>query len=320
MSNEIVKGMDSRLAIVIPAYKSRFLKATLDSIAKQSCKDFVVYIGDDNSPQNLEAIVGRYRNEFPLVYHRFEENMGRNDLPGHWERCIALSRNEPLIWLFSDDDLMPADGVERILQAAAVHGDTRVFFRFPLSLVDAEGHLFRSNPPFDADCISGYHFLLDKLGGKISSAACEYVFSRDVYTEAGGFVKFPLAWCSDDASWARFADLAGGIVSLYGQPVCWRNAENENISNSIVYNKEKAKATALFVDWIARYYPDRRDDAVLHCALKSYIKTILVCSLRSVFDVADLWGMCRAVWQISPAVASGLFAKYLFRALRRKGK
>lgn len=127
MSNETVKGMDSRLAIVIPAYKSRFLQATLDSIAKQSCKDFVVYIGDDNSPQNLEEIVGRYRNEFPLVYHRFEENMGRNDLPGHWERCIGLSRNEPLIWLFSDDDLMPADGVERILQAAAVHGDTRVF-------------------------------------------------------------------------------------------------------------------------------------------------------------------------------------------------
>lgn len=164
--NETVKGMDSRLAIVIPAYKSRFLQATLDSIAKQSCKDFVVYIGDDNSPQNLEAIVGRYRNEFPLVYHRFEENMGRNDLPGHWERCIALSRNEPLIWLFSDDDLMPADGVERILQAAAVHGDTRVFFRFPLSLVDAEGHLFRSNPPFDADCISGYHSCWTSLAEK----------------------------------------------------------------------------------------------------------------------------------------------------------
>ena len=57
--------------------------------------------------------------------------------------------------------------------------------------------------------ISGYDFLLDKLEGRIYSAACEYVFSRDIYRKAGGFVKFPLAWCSDDATWTKFADCAG---------------------------------------------------------------------------------------------------------------
>lgn len=37
-----------KLAIVIPAYKGRFLKETLDSIAVQAHKDeFVLYIGDD---------------------------------------------------------------------------------------------------------------------------------------------------------------------------------------------------------------------------------------------------------------------------------
>lgn len=40
-----------KLAIVIPAYKGRFLKETLDSIAVQAHKDeFVLYIGDDASP------------------------------------------------------------------------------------------------------------------------------------------------------------------------------------------------------------------------------------------------------------------------------
>lgn len=45
------------MAIVIPAYKGRFLKETLDSIAVQAHKDeFVLYIGDDASPERLDKI------------------------------------------------------------------------------------------------------------------------------------------------------------------------------------------------------------------------------------------------------------------------
>ena len=105
-----------KLAIIIPAYKPRFLRETLDSIAKQNNHDFTVYIGDDASPYQLETIVDQYKNKFDIIYHRFEQNMGKKDLPGHWERCILLSEEE-FIWLFSDDDLMPFDGVARVIQA-----------------------------------------------------------------------------------------------------------------------------------------------------------------------------------------------------------
>ena len=89
------------MAIVIPAYKGRFLKETLDSIAVQAHKDeFVLYIGDDASPERLDKIVESYQNKVNLVYHRFSENMGGKDLVAHWERCIQLSA-EPFIWLFS---------------------------------------------------------------------------------------------------------------------------------------------------------------------------------------------------------------------------
>lgn len=70
-----------KLAIVIPAYKGRFLKETLDSIAVQAHKDeFVLYIGDDASPERLDKIVESYQNKVNLVYHRFSENMGGKDL------------------------------------------------------------------------------------------------------------------------------------------------------------------------------------------------------------------------------------------------
>ena len=108
--------MEEKIAIVIPAYKCRFLRQTLDSIVVQTCRSFTVYIGDDASPERLDKIVESYQNKVNLVYHRFSENMGGKDLVAHWERCIQLSA-EPFIWLFSDDDLMPADGVERVMEA-----------------------------------------------------------------------------------------------------------------------------------------------------------------------------------------------------------
>ena len=56
------------MAIVIPAYKGRFLKETLDSIAVQAHKDeFVLYIGDDASPERLDKIVESYQNKVNLV-------------------------------------------------------------------------------------------------------------------------------------------------------------------------------------------------------------------------------------------------------------
>ena len=98
--------MNNQLSIVIPAYKATFLPAALDSIAAQTCQNFTLYIGDDNSPHNLENIVNRYKDEINLVYHRFDANLGGNDLVAQWERCISLTQGEPYIWLFSDDDVM----------------------------------------------------------------------------------------------------------------------------------------------------------------------------------------------------------------------
>ena len=96
----------NNLAIVIPAYKSTFLVAALDSIAAQTCQDFTLYIGDDCSPNNLEEIVDKYRDKINLVYKRFDTNLGGKDLVAQWERCIDMTQGEEWLWLFSDDDVM----------------------------------------------------------------------------------------------------------------------------------------------------------------------------------------------------------------------
>ena len=306
-----------KLAIIIPAYKPRFLQETLDSIAKQNNHEFTVYIGDDASPYPLETIVDRYKNKFDIIYHRFEQNMGKKDLPGHWERCILLSAEE-LIWLFSDDDLMPFDGVARIIRASQKHSEGKYIFRFPLEVVDEYGKLKYKNPPFKTDLTSGYEFLLDKLSGKISSAACEYVFSRTVWEQTGGFIKFPLAWCTDDATWAKFAEFTGGIISLPGNPVSWRNAEGENISNSTHFNKEKIRATILFMEWISINYHSHLHERKFKKAIKRYIYKLLQHSLKNDFSLHDLLLLCNALRKLTLNVSLLVLVHHVGKKIKRQ--
>ena len=60
-------SMEEKIAIVIPAYKCRFLRQTLDSIVVQTCRSFTVYIGDDASPQNLKEIVSDYADKMNIA-------------------------------------------------------------------------------------------------------------------------------------------------------------------------------------------------------------------------------------------------------------
>ena len=186
--------MSSTIAIIIPAYKDTFLYEALDAVSRQTNKDFTLYIGDDCSPYALYDIVKQFEGKIELVYHRFEKNLGGKDLVAQWSRCVDLSGDEPLIWFFSDDDVMPTDGVERILQASKDRDINSCFFRFPLQVIDANGGVLIKERTMPEE-ISAYQFMLEKLNGKIDSAACEYVFSRKIYTETGGFVNFPMAWC-----------------------------------------------------------------------------------------------------------------------------
>ena len=223
-------------------------------------------------------------------------------MPGHWDRCIALAK-EPVVWFFSDDDLIPQDGVERIIKALECYGTRHGMFRFPLAVIDENGKIIHKNPSLQEYPVSGYQFLLDKLEGRIYSAACEYVFTRDIYERIGGFVKFPLAWCSDDATWTSIGENAGGMIPLPGKPVCWRNVMGENISCSFNYDEEKIVATRQFIKWVSVFYSDRLQDRKLQHAIKKYAHTILHYSLQDRYKLHDLMGICRSLWYICPSVS-----------------
>ena len=217
----------NNLAIVIPAYKSTFLSATLDSIAAQTCQDFTLYIGDDCSPNNIGEIVDRYRDKINLVYKRFDTNLGGKDLVAQWERCIDMTQGEEWIWLFSDDDVMEARCVEEFYKTIKEKSRAGLIHFNVNCLDDATGKV-SPLPVFPKFCSSKF-YLDEKIRGHLISFVVEFVVRRDIFFDNGRFQNFDLAWGSDFISWVKFSNAAGGIDTCADAKVLWRKSD-ENIS------------------------------------------------------------------------------------------
>jgi hypothetical protein len=239
------------LAIVIPAYKSAFLREVLESLADQTCRKFNVYVGDDASPEDIRDIVSEFNDRLPIHYHRFPKNMGRISLSEHWRRSIALSR-EPWVCLFSDDDLMEEGCVEAFYRELHATSGRYELYRFNTCSIDGKGRLVSENAPHPQN-ESGPDFLVSRLRGGRTSTAQELIFSRAAWEEVGGFPDFPLGWASDDA----FIALLGSRKPIHvvpGPRLKWRlSGKNISTDNSFAMAIQKLQACRKFVEWAADF-------------------------------------------------------------------
>jgi hypothetical protein len=241
----------SRLAIVIPAYKSAFLEKTLSSIACQSCKDFTLYIGNDHSPFDLRAIVDSYRDRIDISYQEFDENIGGKDLVAHWERCIDMIRDEEWIWLFSDDDLIDPTCVEKFYNVFAQNQSCDLF-HFNVTQIDEDDKVIRDLSSFPK-VMSCEEYLNRRMKGDLYSFVVEYIFRRSHFMDMGRFENFDLAWGSDDATWIKLSN-RNGILNIDDARVYWRESRY-NISPNYrdpEILKRKFASQVEFAKWILR--------------------------------------------------------------------
>jgi glycosyltransferase involved in cell wall biosynthesis len=211
------------LAVVLPAFRTRHLGAALDSLARQTDCRFKLYIGDDCSPEPIANLVGSYTDKIALEYTRFENNLGGSDLIAHWHRCIALSRGEPWIWVFSDDDIASPECVAGFLNCVGSNGETGTqLYRFQMDFIDDAGSAYfrpRPHPAFE-DVVQFTAALLRDQ--RRAWRAPDHIFSRRVYVETGGFVSLPKAIYSDYATWQKFSK-SEGVSTIPDGRVFWRH-------------------------------------------------------------------------------------------------
>lgn len=241
-----------KLAIIIPFYKLNFFELALTSIANQTNKNFKVYIADDGSAENVQPLIDRFNSKFELEYFRFDTNLGKTDLVAHWNRSVKLA-NEEWIWLFSDDDVM-SDGCVQAFYNSLESTQTQYdLYRFNIEMIDNDGKVILvkdAHPPLE----TGYEFLIRRLHSKSLSAAVEYIFKKEIFEKNNGFVNFPLAFCSDDASWITFTNNKP-IYTIPGLNVYWRSSAI-NISSKSGLQKQKAEALLAYCIWVKNKFGD----------------------------------------------------------------
>ena len=248
--------MDHVLAIVIPAYKSRFFDAALNSIANQTDQRFRVYVCDDGSPEDLKSICDQYIGKIDIIYHRFPDNIGRRDLVAHWNRSVGRA-NEEWIWLFSDDDRVAPGAVAAFYDALGQTNSQYDLYRFNIEMIDANDQVIgvkESHPVLE----SAYDFLKSRMQSRALSAAVEYIFKKSVFLSNEGFVNFPMAYCSDDASWIAFAGKKP-IYTIAPEKVYWR-ASGINISSGKGHAYPKATALLQFITYVSETFPEKKKE------------------------------------------------------------
>jgi hypothetical protein len=255
------------LAIIIPYYKFTFFEATLKSLAIQSNKRFKVYIGDDASPNNPEALLKKYKEKFDFSYFRFETNLGGASLVKQWERCISLSGNEEWIMILGDDDVLGDNVVENFYKNLKQIKLNFNVVRFASCKIDREG----------IETSSIYHN--PKIGSAkdiifkgTRSSLSEYVFARNKTVNIG-FKDFPLAWYSDVLAALEFSDFKN--VFSINEAVVYIRISNLSISGNRDNNELKSKAKFYFYSYLlnnkVNEFSTNEKDELFYSLNKCYI-------------------------------------------------
>lgn len=241
------------LAIVIPAYKINFFSSVLNSLSRQTCKRFTVYIGEDCSKDDFKTLIERYSEKIDIVYQRFNENLGGKNLVAQWKRCIEMTQGEPWIWLFSDDDTMAENSVETFYKEIKGSPSLYDIYHFNVDIINEEGIVIKEATTFPP-VISALDFYKMKQTARIESFVVEYIFSRKIYEQTGGFEHFEMAWGSDIATWCKMGQ-SKGIKTLYGSKIQWRSS-NKNITpqqdNATIIRK--LKEDIKFMSWACCFF------------------------------------------------------------------
>lgn len=244
--------MSPKYSFVLPAYKATFLREAIDSILNQTYTDFELIIVNDASPEDLTSIVNSYHDE-RIQYYVNVQNIGGHDLVAQWNYCITYAKGDYLI-LASDDDVYHSDYLEKMDVLINKYPEVDIF-RPRVQCVDSDGKPVNGDTNVEDKLTCEYLSQMDlvylRCKGDVLSGIPYYIFKRLALLEKGGFLNFPAAWFSDDATIIRLAQ--NGLVS-HGDILFSFRMSGQNISsvlNNYQMLSKKLLATELFYRWFA---------------------------------------------------------------------
>lgn len=236
--------MDILFSFILPAYKADFLDLSISSILSQDYKNFELVIVNDASPQDIDSIVNKY-DDSRITYHINSENIGGRSLVEQWNKSLNYAKGDYVI-LASDDDMYATDFLSTMAKLINtypyynVYGCRKKIINSSGNIVDVDGFL--------GEDMSFLEFSNSLFLGVLYSSIPNYIFRRSALVENTGFIDFPLAWYSDDATILRLA--REGIAFSNDLLFSFRFSDN-NVSSLMDERTFKLKviATDKFYKW-----------------------------------------------------------------------
>ena len=240
--------VNAKYTFLLPAFKGKYLDEMLRSIQRQTYTDFNVMISDDCSPEDLKSICEPYLQDSRFTYRRNEENMGSMSLVSHWNLLVNMCDTEYLL-LASDDDIYAPEFLFEIDALVQKYPNVNLF-RGRVEMIDAYGSTLEKD--FQTEVYeSQYGFLYSMFCQRRIMCIANYAFRTEALKRQHGFVEFPLAWNSDDATVMQMSDK--GVANTSDIVFSFRNS-GENISTT--YSRETLKKKAVADLEFALYYED----------------------------------------------------------------
>jgi glycosyltransferase involved in cell wall biosynthesis len=198
-----------KFSITIPAYKSRFLDEAIRSVVSQICPDWELIIVDDCSPEPLKEIVEPFLTDQRVRFYRNAKNCGAVDVVDNWNICLSHCTGDYIICMGDDDRLLPCCLDEYAKTIEAYH-DLNVYHA-RTAIINEEGErvdVQEERPAWE----SCQEMILHQWKDRRKQFLGDFLFSRHWLLNNGGYVKFPLAYCSDWAT-ANLAAKERGIAN-----------------------------------------------------------------------------------------------------------
>jgi glycosyltransferase involved in cell wall biosynthesis len=214
------------ITVAIPAYKAKYLKVAIQSVLNQTFNDYELIIVNDNSPEDLDEIVKSFTDE-RIKYYKNEINLGKESVVKSWNKCLEYASGDFFV-IFSDDDIYESDFIEKMYNLLSSWPKVNIV-HCRVRIIDGNNETIEYSPscPEYENIID---FMWHRLKGMRSQYAPDFMVKTAKLKAIGGFIDFPLAWGSDDATWFKLAK-DNGIVYL-NKPLCNWRLSNLNISKA----------------------------------------------------------------------------------------
>lgn len=234
-------------SFVLPAYKAKYLASSIESILSQTYKEFEVIIVNDASPEDLDSIINSFQDT-RISYYKNQENVGGKDLVKQWNHCLTYAKGEYII-LASDDDLYTPNFLSTFIPLIKKYPKVNVFRARSLD-IDGNGNICGTDSYYKEYLETNEFRYLWFIG--VKGGIANYIFKRNKLLSMGGFVNFPLAWGSDEATILQMAN--NGIVTTNDYLFKFRwSGINISSNNKDCFQIQKLKARIYFCQWRKQY-------------------------------------------------------------------